>query len=120
MAMSNGALGKAKNAVVSVVQGAGDVGNPSRSAVTDIVVSTLMDVGEITSTALSVVTDAVRGALQGNKESASRRSGLPGPPYPGPGRPWARSAGRYQGRARGAVEQALGAFGESQPTRSEQ
>jgi hypothetical protein len=47
MAMSNGALEKAKNAVVGVVQRAGDVVNASGSAVTDIVVST-RGAGEIT------------------------------------------------------------------------
>jgi len=54
MAMSNGAPEGAKNAVVSVVQGAGDVLNASRTAVTDIVVSTLKDAGEITGTAVVV------------------------------------------------------------------
>jgi len=101
MAKSNGAPEKAKNAAVSVVQGAADVVNASRTAVTDIVLSTLKDAGEITGTTLGVVTDAVRGALQGNRRSASRRSSLPGPSYPGPWRPWARSAGRYQGRPGG-------------------
>jgi hypothetical protein len=52
--MSNGALEKAKNAVVIVVQGAGDVVNASRTAVTDIMLSTLKDAREITGTALGV------------------------------------------------------------------
>lgn len=69
MAKSNGAPKKAKRAVVTVVQGAGDVVNASRTAVTDIVLSTLTDAGEVTGTALGE-SRMPPESLQGNRRSA--------------------------------------------------
>jgi len=75
--------------------------NASRTAVTDIMLSTLKDAREITGTALGVVTDAIRGAFRATGGRRRGGAGCPGPSYPGPWRPWARSAGRYQGRPGG-------------------
>ena len=83
--MSNGALEKAKNAVVIVVQGAGDVVNASRTAVTDIMLSTLKDAREITGTALDVVTDALRGAFRATGGRRRGGAGCPGPRIQGRG-----------------------------------
>jgi hypothetical protein len=112
--MSNGALEKAKNAVVIVVQGAGDVVNASRTAVTDIMLSTLKDAREITGTALGVVTDAIRGAFRATGGRRRGGAGCPGRRIQGRG-------GRGPGRrdvtkvARGAAEQVLDTVVEVSP-----
>lgn len=105
MAKSNGAPKKAKRAVVTVVQGAGDVVNASRTAVTDIVLSTLTDAGEVTGTALGE-SRMPSGEPSGQQEVGARRSGCPGRRIRGRGGsgPGRRGVTKV---ARGAAEQAL-------------
>lgn len=79
---------------------AGDVVNASRTAVTDIMLRTLKDADEITGTALGVVTDAIREP-SGQQEVGVEAQQAARAVVSGAWRPWARSAGRYQGRPGG-------------------
>jgi hypothetical protein len=78
---------------------AGDVVNASRTAVTDIML-TLKDADEITGTALGVVTDAIREP-SGQQEVGVEAQQAARAVISGAVGPWARSAGRYQGRPGG-------------------
>jgi hypothetical protein len=69
--MVEGMVDKARESVVSVIKGAGDVAGSVREVVTDLVTGALRGTGEIRATAMGVVSDTVRGAMKGTREAGT-------------------------------------------------